>query len=442
MKTSIIISVILALLVGFVGWRNQSKMAAFREERKALETEASRLGISSNQEDATSGSATAHRQRPNREATARATAADMIAFAREMDALQKSGGEPSEMGRFQERVLELMDRMASLDSSQLKTLIAEFRSASDLSDETRLGLISFAVMTLTKEHPQMALALFTETSDLFRDTDVNRHMVSSALTEWAKSSPDAALEWVRANKEKHADLISGQVKAGLISGIAANDPKRAFELLNELTDESSQNFVGSGISSIIQAARTSHQQAATLEAFRAYTEGISSPEEKQMATKNAFNQFAIHFARDGFESASSWIETAKMSPEELDAFAGALSYTSKSSDKAKWIGWISETLPAGKSGEPIKQMVRHWTSEDYKTAGEWLVAEPEGPSKNIAIQAYAETVAPYEPDTAAQWALTLPTGKERDNTLKRIHRELKGKDPDAAAAFAEKHGIK
>ncbi len=442
MKHTLIITAGLAVAIGLVGWRNQSRISTIRTERQALHAEAERLGVTTGAEAPEAGATPDHRRRPDREAAARATAAEVIAFAKEMEAMQKQGGNPNaDMEGFQERILGLMDRMTSLDSTQLKALIAEFRNAPGLSDEIRQGLIGFSVMTLSKEHPRTALELFTESSDLFPDNRMSKHMVSGALGEWAKKDPDAALEWMRANKEKHSDLITVQTKQHLISGIAQTDPKRAFQLLAELSDDSSSPM-SNPMHAIMQAARTPAQRTATLEAFREYADGLPAGDQRTSATQQAISQLASQMAGEGFEGSTAWIASAKLSPQEVEAFADGITHNSKPEDKAKWIGWFGETLPPEKSASRVKQIVTQWTRDDYKAAGEWLVAEPEGPSKNTAVQAYAETVAPYEPDTAAQWALTLPAGKERDATLKRIHRELKGKDEAAAAAFAEKHGIK
>jgi hypothetical protein len=442
MKHTLIITAGLAVAIGLVGWRNQSRISTIQAERKSLYAEAEKLGISTGADSPDAEAGPNHRRRPDREAAAKATAAEVIAFAKEMEAIQKQGENPNtDMAGFQERVLALMDRMTSLDSVQLKALIAEFRNAPGLSDEIRQGLIGFSVMALSKEHPRTAIELFTESSDLFPDKRMSKHMVSGALGEWAKKDPDAALEWMRTNKEKHSDLITAQTKQQLIAGIAQTDPQRAFKLLAELSDGSSQQW-NNPMNAIMRAPRTPAQRTATLEAFRGYVAGLPAGDERDHATQQALSQLAAQMAGEGYESSTAWISSAKLSPEEIGAFADGITYNSKPEEKAKWIGWISETLPPEKSASQVKQIVTHWTREDYKAAGEWLVAEPEGPSKNASIQAYAETVAPYEPETATQWALTLPAGKARDATMKRIHLELKGKDEAAASAFAEKHGIK
>jgi hypothetical protein len=87
-------------------------------------------------------------------------------------------------------------------------------------------------------------------------------------------------------------------------------------------------------------------------------------------------------------------------------------------------------------------MIQNWTEKDYRAAGTWLASTPDSPTKQAAVRSYAETVAPYDPETAAQWALTLPADEKRTQTLKRIHQQWPKDDAAGAAAFAEKNGIK
>ena len=54
---------------------------------------------------------------------------------------------------------------------------------------------------------------------------------------------------------------------------------------------------------------------------------------------------------------------------------------------------------------------------------------------------YAETLAPFEPDSAAQWAMTLPPGKDREETLANIYEKWPKNDESAKKAFAKLHGI-
>lgn len=112
-----------------------------------------------------------------------------------METMEESGGTPDEAQR--QRMMEMMDRMMSLDSSQLKILITEFHAAGDIADETRMEIIGFSIMTLANDHPEAALALFIESTDLFKEDGMSERLVSSSLARWAMDDPMAAVEWVR-----------------------------------------------------------------------------------------------------------------------------------------------------------------------------------------------------------------------------------------------------
>jgi hypothetical protein len=59
----------------------------------------------------------------------------------------------------------------------------------------------------------------------------------------------------------------------------------------------------------------------------------------------------------------------------------------------------------------------------------------------VAVEAYVEAVAPYEPHIAAQWAMTLPSGSGRATALKTIYQNWPANDPEGAAGFARAHGM-
>lgn len=75
---------------------------------------------------------------------------------------------------------------------------------------------------------------------------------------------------------------------------------------------------------------------------------------------------------------------------------------------------MSATFPPGKGEDPIMDMIRCWTNDDYEAAGKWLAAAPEGPAKNAAIRSYALTVFKHDPETSMQWIMTLPPDKSRN----------------------------
>jgi len=437
MRISIALSLLILAIGAAIGWQDHQRLEIVRASHDKLVAEAASSGITLDPGQSESGVRITKREREDKDAIARQTAVDFIAFAKEMEAMEKSGKGKDE--NMQKRILEVMDRMMSLDSGQLKILIAELRANKELKDEMRRGLIGFSIMTLANDHPQAALTLFTEASEDFKDDGMGKHVISTSLAKWAKDDPMAALAWVRENGKKFPDLVNDDAKRGLISGAAANDPKLAFSLIGELgMEDKSQS-----IRSIVEAARTPAERTTTLAALTEHLATLTDSDVRAETSRDAIRGLVQSAAKDGFEAGSKWISEAGFTPEQLAGIgSGGFTHTIKGAETGKWIEWMDKTLPAAKSDDGIRNMVTNWTRNDYQAAGTWLATTPEGPARDTSVRAYAETVASYDPETAAQWALTLPAGKDREQTMRNIYQNWPDGNPAAKEAFGKAHGIK
>lgn len=434
MKNPIAASILILLVAALFGVSNHQRLVTIRESHAKLVAAAAQRGVSIDTESPDDPVRITKRDRKNKEADAKLAAEECIASAEE--AMEGKGGPADEAQK--ERIMEIMDRIMSLDSSQLKFLIAEVRAAKDLSDETRKRLIGFSIMIHCSDHPQAALALFTESLDLFAEDFIGEQVVPSSLAKWAKDDPLAAMEWLKKNSSKFPDSMINDGKLALISVTAAQDPRLAFKFIGELGLEE----VHQSISSIASAAKTPAERTATLTALREYLATLPEENAKSELSNAAMGSFASSLARSGFEAGTKWIAEAKFTPAELLSFTGGLQGSLKGDDNARWIAWIGEKLPPDNAAENIHKFVRNWTRRDYQAAGEWLTTAPAGPTKNAAIRSYAETVSKHEPETAAQWAMTLPPGNDRDQTLKNIYQKWPKDDTAAKEAFTQQHGIK
>ncbi len=435
MKFSIALAILILLVAGLFGISNQQQLTTVRERHAKLAAAAAQLGISIDPSNPNDPIRSTKRERENKQASAQLVANEFIAFAKEMEAFEKKGKQPDEAQ--QKRMMDLMDRMMSLDTSQLKFLITAVQAAKDLKDETRQNLVAFSILTLANDHPLAALTLFTESPDLHKDNRMGSYIVSSSLSQWAKQDPTSALEWVKNNSAKFPDLITDDVKTGLISGTATQDPKLAFKLIGEL----GLKDANSSISEIIEAATTPDERTATLTALREHLAGITDEKTRAELSDRAISDFNNDLIKSGFAASTQWIAKSNFTPAELDSFAGGL-YNLKGDENGQWIQWVGEKLSPEKADDKVRDLVRTWTQNDYQAAGKWLSNAADGPTKNSAISSYAETVSKYEPATAAQWALTLPPGKDRDKTLRRISQNWPKEDAAGKAAFKQQHGIK
>lgn len=439
MKLSLTLSALILVAAGFFGWQDHRKLSEARETHTRLVEEARALGLSA--ADLLKGDKSPRATKTQREAQgdkvaqAKAFAVKLVAFANEMKAQEKSGSPPD--ASMQKRIIEMIDGMMQLDAEQLKTLVAELRADPGLDDEMRNGIVGFSIMMLANDHPASALALFTESSDLFKNADMSEHIVASALSRWAQDDPMAALDWIRKNSKQHPDLVTDQTRRAVVEGAARQDPKLAFQLMGELEMKDSSNAA----QNIAGAAQTSAERSALLAALRENSKNATDKNASGEIAKSTLQGLGQKLAGDGYESSAAWLASAGLTGDESKSIADGLSWWQTKGDTGKWIDWMADKLPADQLNGKVTDMVTNWTRQDYKAAGEWINGTKDGPARQTAVRSYAVTVAPYEPESAAQWAETLPAGKDRDGVVKSVYDEWAKKDKAAAEAFGKRNGL-
>jgi len=429
MKLSLSTAALIIAIAAGLGWHGHHRLADSRERHGKLVTEATALGISIDPSHPNQ-SARGPRSQENRARRHKLTTSECIAFAKDLKEAKGKQGDSFDQA-MRTRMMEFFDGLAALSAAELKTIFTAIHATSDLDDESRDRLASFVIQALINQHPQAALAFLTEP----HIEKSRRHYLSTALKRLAKEDPMAAIQWVRTHGKEFPDHVSDNTKRNLLSRVAVQDPKLALQLIDELVFEDRSWAV----SEIVRAAKTPEARTATLQAFRDY---LSTPEGKRASETRPFSPFA-YSAQDGFESATSWIAAAHLSPKELDDLAWSLPNGVKPGETGRWIEWVGQTLP-DKGDFPIEIMMERWTEKDFQAAGTWLTQAAESPAKQAAVASYAKTVAPYEPETAVQWAVTLPPGRTRLIALQTIYEKWPKSDPaakTAAEAFADQHGI-
>lgn len=436
MKLPLILTFVILAAGSFWGVHETRVLTKLRETHRLVVQEATALGVSADASKSPTQTKATKRQREDSNRKAREFANTLVAFAREMKEMETSGKQPD--GEMQKRIMEIVDGMLSLNAGELKILIADLRDRSELDDEMRKNMIGFSIMMLAQQHPQTALAIFTESSDLLDKDFMGAHVLSAALSQWAKDQPLAALEWIKKNAEKHPDLVTDDAKVAVITGAAQSDFGLAFQLAAELKLPAAE---GSMLRRMIDSANTPERQGEFLAALRKQAANTTDKEQAGKLMQSGLGGLFSKVAESGFDKTMAWMESANLSAAESADMADRLNYHSTKADTGKWLDWMaSQGVDSEKSRIRTQNLVRQWTQNDYKAAGEWLAKSPAGPPKETATMAYLETVAPYNPEVAEQWAQTL-TAKGRPEAMRSIHNALKQKDPAAAEEFAKRHGI-
>jgi hypothetical protein len=418
MKASIALSALILAVAAGVGWYNNQRFVAVRENQTKLVATAAKLGIVLDPSPSTdSKRATKHGRESgheNRNINAEATATDLIAMAKEIEVLKKQGDltDAAAYGRVQEG----LDRLMLLDSSQFKILIASIHTTTNLSDEARHDMIRSCLDRMTYEHPQTVLAIYTDCADLMGDKSDADSFAYHAVRSLATRDLTAASEWTRKNEKKFPDDCIADLEVGTLEKGAGSNPKLALKLMAEWNIQYRTRV----IDSIAEASATPAARTANLAAIRDYLATLPDDKTRNEATMSAISGFTRSLETEGYATATQWIANEKFSPTELEKIAVGLHEFRKSDGAGAWIDWMGANLPTEASFSHIDKLVRKWTEDDYQAAGKWLTTTPASPTKNTAIRSYAETVSAYDPATATQWAMTLPPGRDRDATLKHI----------------------
>lgn len=440
MKAPIPLTILILATGLFWGVHETRVVTALREKHRNVFLQATALGLSTDASNPATMQKVTNRQREDSERKVKEFANTLVAYAKECEAMKKSGTEPDDTMRKLGR--EVNDFMDFLNGNELKMLIAALSQRTDMSDELRKSQISIALVQLAEIYPETALTIFTQSSDLMKNNSMSDTILCSALERWGNDQPSAALEWIKKTEEIHPDLINIYASAAVVRGVAKNDIGHALQLISEMEIKDKDDYEPL-IRFINAKAETPEQKAELLALLR---KNASTSPDKEGAARMLDDGLEMMFSNasaNGFEQTMKWIESADLSPAEIDKYTGNLNFhfDAVRTDTRKWLDWLSSDQTSGKiSHKTASDLVGKFTKTDYKAAGEWLVTMPAGSLKETATMSYLEAVAPYDSEVAAQWADTLPAAKRVD-ALKIIYRKIMQKDKAAAEAFLKSHGI-
>jgi hypothetical protein len=399
---------------GVAGWRNHQAIARERAELERLEAAAS--SVESPERDGRS-----RQSMQAREEIARDFARRLIKHWKDLPPKREQGDEAVK-GR-----LDLLVEWDRLDSRQLKIVIVALRADVDLPEDERLMLVAIGIRHLARVDPSSVLemAYSPEWRELIQGELRRQGLIPCAIFSLAQKDLDGALAWLRQHPEWNEESMKR-----ILEALAQQDVMRAFELAD---GDASLGYA------LIEAAPQS-EWLSLLTAARKKAGVLFGLKGGKFRDK-LLDSIAQQFSGQGPVAAQGWLDQAGLSETEALAFLGGIRNAQDHEHSGEWIDWAAARLAANKISSDVWSITRLWTQRDYKAAGEWLNRTAEGPTKQTAVAAYAETVALQDPEVAAQWAVTLPAGKDRDRVLKRVRDEWKKKDAAAAAEFARKNGM-
>jgi hypothetical protein len=399
---SLSLCAILLVLGTSITWQNYHTIVHAKTRHAKLVTAARFAGISSDEDAMSASLRSSKRARTS-------TQVDLKLLLNDLQLVLKNRHRdliPEEMVQLE----NCLDRCGRLSPQQMEAFLASIRAFPDLSDQERFNMVQMTFLAFSETQPAHTINL-ASLDPYASIPGIFNAITTNAIAAWAKDDLPGAVEWAKANPDKLYDGI----RLKLIEQTAEQNLAHGLRLVSEIQlDNPSYGY------SVLLTESKPEDSPVILTSLRQYLAQLPDEASRESASKKLFSDVADDLTRDGYETHRKWLESTQLTLPELEIFSTKVAETKSLKDPSQWIDWIGNKLGPEKSAVPIQTMVKNWTQTDYQAAGKWLTATPDGPNKNAAIRAYAETVAKADPEVAKQWALTLPPGPEREETLQRI----------------------
>ncbi len=191
------------------------------------------------------------------------------------------------------------------------------------------------------------------------------------------------------------------LKSGLLTGLAENDARLAFEVLATLP-------AAEQVSHLPQLARQIHRQEGA-EALQAWFDGLADDPLHPTVKWTSFHAVAEALRQDPAANADYMTREAAKRYAASDIYNQyAVAWTDEAPAAAlHWAAGLP--APAGTTlrGDTMNTVVSRWTADDAGGVGDWLNANPQNAHYDEVAASYAQQLALLDPTAAARWINTI-----------------------------------
>ncbi|BCX49585.1 hypothetical protein HAHE_34930 [Haloferula helveola] len=301
-----------------------------------------------------------------------------------------------------------LDFINTLDADQFESVVAELRGAGlQQSNMSEYGMLLTA---WAKVDPLAALDYASENtgSPFARNT---------ILAAWAATDPEAAIMWAGAN---HDGDGANPWMVGVINGLAAYDPVRATELMNDLPYSRER---GEALGAIMPQILAQGADAAK--------DWVNSLADERLRD-GAIGRLADELARQDPEGTAQWLasnpgEAARRSMDDV------LSTWARSDVDAATSYYYD--LPQGDlRTSALRGLTNQMATNDPQAAAAFLDANAADADDRV-YQQFAWHSFREDPSLAANYIGRIQDVEERDSTYRRMLDGWLRRDFDAASAW-------
>lgn len=318
-----------------------------------------------------------------------------------------------------------------------------------------------------------------------------RMLTHMLLTRWAQDDPDAAFASL-------ADLDfkkTGGDPNSILAGLAAQDPKRAADWLNNpdnslvqypmmghiLAGTIAKEWVRQDAEAALAWAETlpESQRAgaysgvlgslATTDPLRAST--LAMKLESGEARQHIVGEVARAWARTAPTDALAWAQSlegddqqqatrealgtwAQADPaaaaklvdgmtgqEPFDSYLTTVASTWAPQAPGEAAAWVTTQAEGQGKNQAMGHVMWNWTTRDPESAANWLAEQPVGAARDAGIGGLAKAAFDFDPGGALTWATDIDNEGFRGEAVEIGLREWMKRDPERARQWANQNDV-
>jgi len=250
------------------------------------------------------------------------------------------------------------------------------------------------------------------------------------LAGWANNDPSAAMAWFD-SQDENTRMKSGELKYGIIAGLADKDPSTASNFVFQLAEAGHQDA-----DRMLSYVASKLLRAGGPEDAAAWSENLPAGPLRASAMDRVANAFVN---RDPV-AAAAWAERFATEPHSARVIEEVGDEWAERDPMAA-VNWL-QTLDAGEGqAQGLSSAFGEWVRRDPRAASEHLVAMPQSPARDSAISGFVSRLAGEDPQSAITWAGQISDAGARNQTLVRAGQALFRRNADEARNWVATSGL-
>ncbi len=337
-----------------------------------------------------------------------------------------------DIGKSQDRQLELLELMARLPESSLEIVLPKILSNTNHGQELRTQLLMVGLTSLSKKKPQSAAEFLIENVELIENQlgefagELCNRITPKILLEWAEKDLQAARHWT------FEQYNSGRFQSGIMQSTGPDAvaalTAASTVLSPDQVDPEEIAQSGANAEGFIDHAVSMLDSAASRSTFLKTLDALPDTETRQSLM---------------IELGSKWAESLPFSQsselaDELDPNSTLrfwIAAQSEGADLHSRFDWYMSGFPADDRLERVEPLVAHWTKSDFNATAKWLGDLSSSKERDTAIAAFVGEVVSTEPPSAVDWAQEISEPEVRATVLTQLYHTWTVTDEEAAVQY-------